>query len=129
MSISVLSADSNLPEVILAWTVEEEDRPLCKSLQHHIRLATQREVRVSAILLMRAYVGLLGVHRVLLVRHPKREGMLRICRALQAVVCRAFEFSVRDHAGSSRSSGQTSRVIPAAIAGVTRSEEWTRTKL
>ena len=129
MSISALPAENGMPEVILAWTEEELDHPTCKTFRQYIQLVTADDVRSSAILLTRAYVSLLRVDRVLLVRHPKREGMLRICRALQVAVCRAFEFSVRHHAGSSRSSGQTSLVIPAAIAGVTRSDEWTRTKL
>lgn len=89
----VLPPKAGMPAVILAATDEESNRPMYRIFLGYIHLANA--VSASAILLVRAYVLLLRVDRVLLVRFPKQAGMLRICNALRVAVYRAFGFSVR----------------------------------
>jgi hypothetical protein len=93
-SIAVIPAKGDLPEVILAWTEKDQDRPHHTTSLRHIRLVTEDGVRASSILLIEVYVWLIRVQRLLVVRHPGWEVARRICNALQRAVCRVFKFSL-----------------------------------
>jgi hypothetical protein len=95
-SLAVIPTKGDLPEVILAWTKKDQDRPHHTTSLRHIRLVTEDGVRASSILLIEVYVWLIQIQRLLVVRHPGWGVAHRICSALQRVVCLAFEFSVRN---------------------------------
>ena len=84
-SFLALPRSGDLPEVWIAATGEGVSDPRYKTLRAHIHAETDGQ-RVSSNPFALAYLAVLRVERIHLVRYPKRALVLRTCSELRKVL-------------------------------------------
>jgi hypothetical protein len=95
VNVVALPAKYDLPEFILAVTEEESHHPAYIAFQTHIRQQKRGAQRSVSSLLASACLVALQWERVLMIRYPRRQVLLRTCKALRTLAFQAFSLCVK----------------------------------
>jgi hypothetical protein len=126
-AIEILPAKDGLPQLVIPEP--NQGTPQFQEYSLLVRCIRGSERSWFANLGKSIFVGTLRWQRGHLVRPSLTSEIIYILgKYIQRGVLLAYRIHLKFHA-SSAVKGQTSEVIPAAIAGVTRKDECTRTKL
>lgn len=88
-SFLAVSRSGDLPDMLIAVTRAESDHPHYKNLRAHIQVGPDGRIPSSNPFAL-AFVAVLRVERILLVRYPKFELGHRICRGLRRILGQAL---------------------------------------